>query len=271
MPSMCWRALSELGLDAVRVQRLPCQRVVAGDVQEVEMFKFWWIAVLASLGCAAAWAQGAPLKLVTILALDRPIMVAERTVLDAAFARVGLGFGLEYNPAERALIGFKDGSFDGDVNRIGSFYQSYPQAIRVEPHIQNTYFYAIGISTTAKPAAWADLTRYSIAYVRGFKGIEIRTAAVPGREVTDSDESCLRMAAARRVDWCILPAERKGAWPLQAQYADRLTGVLIDNVKVYIWLGPQHADTAQRLTRALRDMEKSGELQKTMALFRQAD
>jgi len=271
MPSMCSRALQELGLDAVHVQGLPCQRVVAVNMQEVKMIKFLWIATLASWGCAAAWAQGAPLKLVTILALDRPIMVAEKTVLDAAFARTGLQFSLEYKPAERALIGFRDGSFDGDVNRIGSFYQSHPQAIRVEPHIQNAYFYAIGAAATDKPASWADLPRYSIAYVRGFKGIEIRTAAVSVREVTDSDESCLMMAAARRVDWCILPADRKGAWPLQAQYAEQLSGVLIDNVKVYIWLGPQHADAAQRLTRALREMEKSGELQRSMASFRQAD
>jgi hypothetical protein len=240
-------------------------------VQEDVMIRLWWIAALGCLCCAAAWAQGAPLRLVTILALDRPVMVAEKTVLDSAFARAGLRFSLEYNPAERALIGFRDGSFDGDVNRIGSFGQSYPQAIRVEPHIQNTYFYAIGIPSAAKPASWADLARYSVAYVRGFKGIEIRTAGVPVREVTDSDESCLMMAAARRVDWCILPADRKGAWPLQAQYADRLGGLLIDSVKVYLWLGPQHGEPAQRLARALRDMEKSGELQKTMASFRQAD
>jgi hypothetical protein len=237
----------------------------------IAVFQVWWFVALAAMGCMTAWAQGVPLRLVTILALDRPVVVAERSVLDAAFARTGLRFTLEYNPAERALVGLRDGTFDGDINRNDMFGQSYPQAIRVEPHIQSAYFYAVGVSTTNKPSSWADLGRFSIAYVRGFKGIEIRTVKVPQREVTDSDESCLMMAAARHVDWCILPTDSKGAWPLKEQFAQRLNGVLIDTVKVYIWLGPHHAETAQRLTRALREMEKSGELQKTMALFRQAD
>lgn len=226
-------------------------------------------ALLALLASQAGWAQqAAPLRLVTILAPDRPVMVAERQLLEQAFPRAGLRYTLEFNPAERALAGFQNGSFDGDVNRIATFNQSYADAIRVEPHVQNAYFYAVGQPGGALPASWQDLVKYRIAYVRGFKGIEIRTAAVSQREVTDSDEACLRMAQSRRVDWCVLPAERKGAWPLSAQYGEPMVGALIDSVKVYVWLGPQHKAAAQALTRALRDMDRSGELQKIMAAFR---
>lgn len=215
--------------------------------------------------------QSAPLRLVTILALERPIMVAERQLLDVAFARAGLRYALEFNPAERALAGFQNGSLDGDVNRIATFHQSYADAIRVEPHVQTAFFYAVGNPVATAPASWQDLAKYRIAYVRGFKGIEIRTAAVPQREVTDSDEACLRMAQARRVDWCVLPADRKGAWPLIAQFGEPMIGALIDAIKVYIWLGPQHREAAQQLSRVLREMDRAGELQKIMAPFRLAD
>jgi hypothetical protein len=229
-------------------------------------------SLLVLLASHSPWAQqSAPLRLVTILAPERPIMVAERQLLDVAFARAGLRYTLELNPAERALASFQNGSFDGDINRIATFYQSYPDAIRVEPHIQTAVFYAVGQPGGTLPASWQDLVKYRIAYVRGYKGIEIRTATVPNREVTDSDEACLRMAQSRRVDWCVLPAERKGDWPLSAQYGAPMVGALLDTIKVYVWLGPQHKDAAQQLTRVLREMERSGELQKIMSSFRLPD
>jgi hypothetical protein len=240
--------------------------------QAMDNIRVWAAGLALCVGGGVVWAQAAPaLKLVTILALDRPVMVAERQLLDLAFARAGLRFTLEHNPAERALAGFLNGSFDGDVNRIGTFNQSHPGAIRVEPHIQSAFFYAVGHAVAHPPADWQSLGRFRIAYVRGFKGIEIRTAAVAAREVTDSDEACLRMAQARRVDWCVLPADRRGDWPLHARFGDPLVGVLIDAVQVYVWLGPQYSHHAGQLTRALREMQRSGELQSIMGPFRQAD
>lgn len=235
------------------------------------MRKLRWFALVAALGCMGAWAQptsSEPLRLVTALDLDRPIMVAERALLDTVFARAKLRYTLEGLPPERALKRFKDGAADGDANRNETFQQSHPQAIRVEPHVQNAYVYAVGQGGEHRPASWADLSRYSIAYVRGLKFIEVRSAVAATREVTDSMEACLKMAAARRVDWCIVPAERRGEWPGQAQMGGQLTGALIESVKLYLWLGPQHKAAAQQLGRVLRDMDQSGELQKAMGAFR---
>lgn len=230
------------------------------------------------LACVGAHAQGpaapshaAPLRLVSILALDRPVMVQEKLLLDVLFSRAGVGYTLETVPAERALVDFRNGTYDGDVNRIATFSQSHPEAIRVDPHIQNAFFYAIGVAQGPLPTGWSDLTPYRIAYVRGFKGIEIRTTGVAHHEVANNDESCLRMALARRVDWCVLPADRKSEWPLRNEFGGQLTGALLDAVKVHVWLGPQHRELAQTLSRNLRDLERSGSLGRIMGAFRQAD
>lgn len=225
------------------------------------------LGLVSSLACA----QTPLLKLVVLQPLDQPKVMAVKATLDSAFARAGLRYSLEYNPGERALAAFKDGAFDGDANRLATFNQAYPGALRVEPHLNGAFFYAIGTSRTVKPAAWSELTKYSVAYVRGFRGIEIRLADVAVKALTDSEEACLKMALAKRVDWCVLASDRTQGWPLQQQYGDRLQGTLFDTEKVHMWLGPQHKEAAERLTRALREMEKSGDLQRRMASFRQPD
>lgn len=236
----------------------------------------------AALACLLAFfpqlvgAQSLPstpghLRLVSVLALDRPVMVQEKILLDTLLGRAGWSYSLQSVPAERAVVDFRNGTYDGDVNRIATFNQSYPDAVRVDPHVQSAFFYAVGAPQPATPTGWSDLSAYRIAYVRGFKGIEIRTAAVAHREVTSGEESCVRMAHARRVDWCVLPVDRKGDWPLRKELGEQLTGVLLDAVKVHIWLAPQHKELAQTLSRHLRDMERSGELARTMGAFRQPE
>jgi hypothetical protein len=227
--------------------------------------------MLAMLGAQACLGQSAPVKLVVLQPLERPNIQAVKLTLDAAFAHAGIRYTLEHNPPERALAAFRDGAFDGDASRLDTFPLLVPEAIRVEPHIQNTVFFAIGPGTASKPASWVGLSRFSIAYVRGYRGIEMRTIDVAVREVTDSEEACLRMALARRVDWCVLAAERRSGWPFQAQYGDRMTAYPIDSLKVYVWMGPKRKDVADRLTKALRDMDRTGELQKIMGPFRRAD
>lgn len=226
---------------------------------------------LAMLGVPACLGQSVPVKLVVLQPLERPNIQSVKRALDAAFAHAGMRYTLEHNPPERALVAFRGGAFDGDASRLDTFPLLVPDAIRVEPHIQNTTFLAIGTNTASKPASWVDLSRFSIAYVRGYKGIEIRTIDVAAREATDSEEACLRMALSRRVDWCVLAAERRSGWPFQAQYGDRMMAHPIDSLRVYVWMGPRRKDVADRLTKALREMEKTGELQKIMGPFRRAD
>jgi len=207
-------------------------------------------------------------KLVALQPLDRPNLVAERAVLDLAFARAGLQYTLDYNPPERALQSFVKGHFDGDINRVATFNQSYPEAIRVDPHIQSGFFFAIGRGPQPKPASWEGLAGGRVAYVRGYRSIELRTPSSAKREVVSSEAACISMAALDRVDWCVLGADTRSEWPLQARFGGQLTGTLIDSVNVHVWLGPQHKLAAERLSKALDEMEKSGELQRMMAPYR---
>ncbi|OHX12211.1 substrate-binding periplasmic protein [Chromobacterium sphagni] len=208
------------------------------------------------------------LRLVNLSPLDTPNMLAMRRTLDAAFAHAGLAYTIEYQPPERALAAFMAGEFDGDPNRGPQFQQFYPGAIRVEPHLRTSWYYAISASTQVRPKSWADLGHYHIAYMRGLHGIDLMTRHVARRETPYTHDACIRMALLRRVDLCIVSSETAGHWPLQEKYASRVQATAFEHLDIYLWLAPGERAAADKLTRAMQGMAGSGELQRLMGPFR---
>jgi polar amino acid transport system substrate-binding protein len=209
-----------------------------------------------------------PLALVNIKPLDSPLMLELRKVLDLAFSRAGLSYTLETRPGERALAEFKAGKWDGDPNRVGSFDHVFPQAIRVYPHLYNATSFAVTALSESPITSWSELLNKHIAITRGYKLLENDTQNVKTREVTDSEESCLAMAAIRRVDYCILRGDEPDVWPHQDRYGATLHASRIDQIPIYLWLGPNYSNEAKRLSDVLLAMENKGELHLLMGKFR---
>lgn len=212
--------------------------------------------------------QRRPLALVNVKPLDLPLMVNLRQALDLAFARAGLSYTLDSRPGERALAEFKAGQWDGDANRAATFGQAFPQAIQVQPHLYNANSFVVAPLQAPLPKSWAELKGKSVAIVRGYKTLAFSTGSAAVREITNSEDSCLRMALAARVDYCVLRGDEAGKWPGEEQFGAQMHASRIDQVPVYIWLGPAYADEARRLSDALRAMEKTGELRRVMGRFR---
>jgi ABC-type amino acid transport substrate-binding protein len=208
------------------------------------------------------------LALVDVKPVDLPLMVSLRQALDLAFARAGLSYTLETRPGERALAEFKAGQWDGDPNRTAAFGRVYPQAIRVQPHLYNANSFVVAPLQAPLPKSWAELKGKNVAILRGYKTLELNTSIAAAREITNSEESCLRMALAARVDYCVLRGDEAGKWPGEERFSAQMHASRIDQVPVHLWLGPAYADEARRLSEALRAMEKSGELRRVMGRFR---
>jgi hypothetical protein len=224
----------------------------------------WLPLLFAPLACAAI----DTLRLVNLSPLDTPNMLAMRRTLDAAFAHAGLGYTIQYLPPERALAAFMAGEFDGDPNRGPQFQLFYPGAIRVEPHLRTSWYYAVSASADVRPKSWADLGRYHIAYMRGLHGIDLMTRHVARRETPYSNEACIKMALLRRVDLCIVSSETADHWPQQEKYGGQLRATAFAHLDIYLWLAPGRRAAADKLTRAMRGMASSGELQKLMGPYR---
>lgn len=228
-------------------------------------------AAASASGEHTAPAAGAVLRLVSIVPLERPSMVAERALLDLAFARAQLHYTLEFNPPERALERMRQGSVDGDVSRAEGFEQFLPAALRVQPHLQNAFHFAFGRPSLPRLGGWADLQPYRVAYVRGFRTVEQRLSGAARRDATSTAQACLQMVELQRVDWCVLGLPRKGELPPDLSLVKPLQAVPIDAARIYLWLRPEQGEAARRLGLALRQLEHSGELQALMAAYRQPD
>ena len=220
---------------------------------------------LMLLCSGAAWADKVqPIRLVTLVSPDLPSYRQFSELVDIAFKKLKTPYTLTYNPAERAATSFKSGRFDGDVARAASFNKTYPEAIRVDPPLITADYIAVSKSDAIAPGSWDELAKYRIAYRRGFKSIETYTANVPQRVLTDSNESCVRMVKEDVVDVCVgVAAGFKNIIPLDKQF--KVTHVGQSNV--YIWLGPQHKELAEKLAGVLADMQKRGDLERIFRDF----
>ncbi|WP_434631785.1 substrate-binding periplasmic protein [Chromobacterium sp. CV08] len=228
------------------------------------------LALAGGLLCLAL-ADAAPvqtLRLVNLSPLDTPNMLAMRRTLDAVFAEAGLGYTIQYLPPERALAAFMAGEFDGDPNRGPLFRQFFPDAIRVEPHLRTSWYFAVSGSPGVRPRSWADLQRYHIAFLRGLHGIDLMTRHVPRREMPSSQDACIRMALIRRVDLCIVSSPSADHWPGQETYGADAHAVVFEHLNIYLWMGPKQRAVADKLGRTMRAMADRGELQRLMGPYR---
>lgn len=237
------------------------------------LFKSVWTPCVVVFGMWTSPAQGQEtVKLVTTITPGVRIAVQVEAMVKAVFTKLGVNYTLEYNPAERASEGFKNGYFDGDVARVEAFGEVYPDAIRVVPGHQTDYYVMMGTKAHTQVKSFADLGSYRIAYRRGYKGIEVRTAHVRERTPVDSWESCLAMVVADRVDVCLgillgygkagpdLTATPLGKILLEDQHKKQFVTARIGEAKNYIWFTPKNRDLAARVSAVMKTMERSGEL-----------
>jgi ABC-type amino acid transport substrate-binding protein len=219
-------------------------------------------ALLLASASAAPLAQQATIRLVSPQRLDTPLGLKTSEVIGIAFQRVGVPHTLVYNPAERAIAGFKAGMFDGDVGRARDFDSVVPGAIRVEPPLMYGEFLAVANAGDPLPKSWADFSRFRFGYLRGARAIESNTRAATMGYPVDSYDACLGMLQLHRLDVCVGLNKILG----EAAAAKAAKGEVVTSkfarLGSYIWLGPQHRALAGKLGAVLADMEKQGDLER---------
>ncbi|MCV2367695.1 transporter substrate-binding domain-containing protein [Roseateles oligotrophus] len=183
------------------------------------------------------------------------------TIIETALNRLGYAPSFTNEPGERALLSLKNGMYDGDARRVEGFTQVYPEGLRIEPHLSTVRYIAVSHSAEIRPAGWAELEHFRIAYVHGVKAIDLATAHAARRELPKTHDACLGMVARRRVDVCILNAPQDYQPPAELSGTD-LYATTIAQMKLYMWLAPSHRVLAERLRQVLREMDRNGELQR---------
>lgn len=196
----------------------------------------------------------------------RPATVA---LMEAALAAITHEASLQYSmtiePPDRAVQSFRTGLYSVEVGRFENFGELVPGAHRIDTPILTVLYVTLGRNPGIRPKSWQELAALSVAYVRGFKRVEQQLSLVPSvrREVANSPDACVAMAALGRVDVCALPVLLVAPVP-EPPAGVTLYESLLDRANLYLWTGPEHGLLAKRLNQAAAALELRGELDRLL-------
>lgn len=196
--------------------------------------------------------------------------VAARLLADI-YRRAGLGLQIDVLPAPRASLVALSDKADGELVRIASYGQTFPQLLRVDPA-----FYRVSVRAYSLPARSVsvqsrdDLKHYSVGSIRGMAYVQEMTEHHPALTLTQDPLQLFRMLAASRLDVALCTT-------LAAQSA--LAGLGLKGLEVspelarfelHHYLHVRRRDMAPRIAEAIRRMRDSGELEQLIAQYEAA-
>lgn len=232
--------------------------------------------VLASSACltvlsafAISPSQSAPrLQLVTAaappLGPDEDSIGFAGEIASEAFRRLGIDVDVAALPAERAMASVNDGLDDADILRIEGIDQKYRNLVRVPETVMSFDF--VGYTNRADVAfdGWAQLSRYALGYVQGWRIYETNS---PSADVTIARDlpQLFAMLEAGRIDVAL--ADRwQGLYVLRKQRLQaRLVEPPLATQLMYIYLNSRHAALVEPLARRLAEIKRDGTYERIFA------
>jgi polar amino acid transport system substrate-binding protein len=228
--------------------------------------------LLAALGCAALCTEvraDAPTTREMRLACN-PDFTSEvnALVLRELYQRAGIRLTVIEMPPARGTVEAKEGRVDGEVNRIRGYGDNAPTLIRVEPSIHLWSVSALfkkGSAVRVQTAA--DLSRYSVGYVRGIRFAEDLVKGLSNTVATDNPEQLVRMLQNGRID-LVVNGTNATRYEMRALgLTDEIDSSVLTQTPLYHYLHEKHRDLVPVIGAVIKKAADSGELEKLFARY----
>lgn len=225
-------------------------------------------AALASL--AAPEALAAETLVVTAVNKTGASAVAAR-LLTEIYRRAGLNLQIDVQPAPRASLTALSDKADGELIRIASYGQTYPQLLRVDPS-----FYRVSVRAYALPARAVsvqsrdDLKHYSLGSIRGMVYVQEMTEHHPALTLTQNPLQLFRMLAAGRVDVALCTTQAAQSSIAELGLKDLDSSPDLARFELHHYLHMRRKDVAPRVAEVIRGLRDSGELEQLTAQYEAA-
>jgi len=187
----------------------------------------------------------------------------EDRIVAEAFRRIGVGVRLVQLPSERCLQNANQGIDDGNYPRIAGLSSLYPNLVMVSEPMSSFPCAAFTRDPGLKTPAWADLRGPRVAYVVGWKLVELNVPEVGTLQRARDQEALFALLDKGRAQVVIADLHtgreiirRKGYKGMRA-----LLPPLADP-PMFIYLHKRHADLAPKLAEALRQMRRDGTVER---------
>jgi polar amino acid transport system substrate-binding protein len=191
---------------------------------------------------------------------DQTTLVVEH-IMTQAYARLGYSLRVVRLPLRRGLAQANAGVYDGELFRVMSITEEFPNLEPVPTPIGAVEFYAFALQPL-QLAGWPSLAAYRLGGEMGIKHVEYNTRGMR-ISYTAKPEQLLLMLKAGRIEVAIL--EKNSARLALRDLAERgelLAGLhalgLIDQVPLYSFLHHKHAALLPKVDQALRELVAEG-------------
>lgn len=186
----------------------------------------------------------------------------DRIVIEA-FRRIGVAVRLVQMPSERALQNANQGVDDGNFPRIEGLAALYPNLVMVPESMSTFPCTAFTRDPGLKSLAWADLRGPQVAYVQGWKLVELNVADAGQLQHVRDQEALFTLLDKGRAR-IVIADLYTGREIIRRNGYRNMRALLppLADPPMYIYLHKRHAPLAPRLVRALREMKRDGTLER---------
>lgn len=196
--------------------------------------------------------------------------VAARLLGDI-YRRAGLGLQIEVLPAPRASLMALSEKADGELIRIASYGQTYPQLIRVDPP-----FYRVSLRAYSLPGRNAsvqtrdDLKHYSVASIRGMAYAQELTENHPALTLAQNPPQLLRMLLAGRIDVVVCSTLAAQSALNEVGRQELAVSPDLARYDLHHYLHVRRKELAARLGDQIRRLRDNGELEQLTVAYEAA-
>ncbi len=216
-----------------------------------------WVALLVTASPSQVQAQ----TVVLSLNQGEVLQHVAGELLTEIYRRAGLNAKVEPSPPARNNNRVLNNQIDGEVARVGAYFEKNPGLIKVEPayyFLVTTAFAKSGRTIVVNSPA--DLHQYRVGIIRGVAHAQTVTEGVPNLVVVNSVEQLFKMLSLDRIDIAV-DAYINGMDTLkQLNLKDIKPVAKLAKRDLYNALIPSKADLAPRISKVIKSMFASGEL-----------
>lgn len=187
----------------------------------------------------------------------------EDRIVAEAFRRIGVDVRLVQLPSERALQNADQGIDDGNFPRIAGLMALYPNLVMVPESMSSFPCAAFTRDPTLKALAWADLRSRQVAYVLGWKLVELNVPDPAKLQHARDQETLFALLDTGRAQ-IVLADLHTGREIIRRKGYKNMRALLppLADPPMYLYLHKRHAALAPRLAEALREMKRDGTLER---------
>ena len=187
----------------------------------------------------------------------------EDRIVTEAFRRAGAAVRLLRLPSERALQNANQGLDDGNFPRIAGLERLYPNLVMVPESMSSFPCAAFTRDPGLTALAWADLRGPQVAYVLGWKLVELNVPAVQTLQHVRDQETLFALLDKGRAR-IVLADLHTGREIIRRKGYRNMRALLppLADPPMFLYLHKRHADLVPRLAEALREMKRDGTMKR---------